>query len=346
MQTFNTEYDAEIAKIVKENPKSYFKMLTSRGLRGRHPDRTYLLDYIKKATPCLDDPDFEYSLKTRLFWLLNKIDGWDSPLVKCRVCGRPIKRWNVSKPSMGYKTTCCGECDRIIASRTNKDTCMKKYGVANVFASKAVRADLDGRKDQIYGRRKENMRRLHGGKAWNNPEKARATKMARYGSVWHLEKCRESMIAKYGAPNPMQVGSIRDRQSSAMYVMDGTKFDSSWEVYIYLWLRDHGVAFEYHPDKPEFWYEKADGSRHRYYPDFILTETGEIWEPKGDNSFDADGNPVKNGWLDWSEKYEYMKSIGVRFFMKDDVRVFREYTEKKYGANFIDSLKDQNLGEG
>ena len=47
MNIFNDEYNKEIARIVSENPKAYFKMLTSRGFNGRYPDRTYLLDYIK-----------------------------------------------------------------------------------------------------------------------------------------------------------------------------------------------------------------------------------------------------------------------------------------------------------
>ena len=215
---------------------------------------------------------------------------------------------------------------------------MQKYGVTNVFASDTVKSKIAGMKDEIYRRREENMRRLHGCKVWNNPEKARQTKISRYGGVWHLEKCRESMVAKYGAPNPMQVSSIRERQQGAAYVMDGIKFDSSWEVYMYIWLKDHKVEFEYHPDSPEFWYEKDDGSRHRYYPDFILTENGEIWEPKGDNSFDEFGNPVKNGWFDWHEKYEYMKKLGVRFFLKNDMQPFREYVNKTYGKDFLNSI--------
>lgn len=111
---------------------------------------------------------------------------------------------------------------------------------------------------------------------------------------------------------------------------------------MYIWLRDNGVDFEYHPDSPEFWYMKGDGSRHRYYPDFILTKSGEIWEPKGDNSFDESGNPVKNGWFDWREKYEYMKSLGVRFFMKNDIEPFRKYVEKKYGPDFVRGLAVQS----
>lgn len=342
MNAFDDKYNEEIARIVSENPKAYFKMLTSKGFNGRYPDRTYLLDYIRRMTPCLDDADFEYSLKTRVYWVVNRIEGWDSPLVRCRVCGNPIKRWNVAKPSIGYKTTCCKKCERALASRTNKNTCLQKYGVTNVFASDDVRAELKSRKGEIYGRREENSVKAHGCKVWNNPEKAKATKIRRYGGVWRLEKCRESMVEKYGAPNPMQVSSIREKQQNPAYVLDGVKFDSSWEVYMYVWLRDNGVEFKYHPDAPEFWYAKADGSRHRYYPDFILTKSGEIWEPKGDNSFDEHGNPVKNGWFDWHEKYEYMKSLGVRFFMKNDIEPFRKYVERKYGPDFVRELAAQS----
>ena len=203
MHAFNNEYNEEIAKIVSENPKAYFKMLTSHGSKGRYPDRTYLLDYIKMATLCLDDSEFKYSLKTRLFWVLNKIENWDNPLVRCHICGTPIKRWNIAKLSLGYKTTCCKKCEREAASGTNKKTCIQKYGVSNVFASGEVRRKLKNRKDEIYKKREENNLKLYGCKVWNNPEKAKKTKIEKYGGVWRLEKCRESMVAKYGAPNPM-----------------------------------------------------------------------------------------------------------------------------------------------
>jgi len=340
MITFNDEYNAEIVKIIIENPKAYGKMLKSKGFLGRYPDRSYLYDYVMASTPELNDPDFQYSFKTRVFWTVNKIENWENPLVCCQVCGKPLKHWNLSKFKDGYKATCGITCERIVASATNKETCLAKYGVTNVFASKAVREDLNGRKDEIYKKREENARKNHGCKVWNNAEKAMKTKIEKYGSVWHLEKCRESMVEKYGAPNPMQVASIQKRQQRAAYIMDGIKFDSSWEVYMYIWLRDTGIEFEYHPSSPEFWYEKADGSRHRYYPDFILKNTSEIWEPKGDNSFDEDGNPLKNGWFDWKEKYEYMKSIGVRLFLKEDIQPFQDYVERKYGVNFTDSLID------
>ena len=241
MNTFDDKYNEEIARIVNDNPKAYFKMLTSKGFSGRYPDRTYLLDYIKRATPYLDDADFEYSLKTRVYWVINRIEDWSSPLVRCHVCGNPIKRWNVAKPSIGYKTTCCKKCERAMASAANKNTCLQKYGVTNVFASKGVKAELKSRKSEIYGRREENSVKAHGCKVWNNPEKAKATKIRKYGGVWHLEKCQESMVAKYGAPNPMQVPSIREKQQNPAYVLDGVKFDSSWEVYMYIWLRDNGV---------------------------------------------------------------------------------------------------------
>ena len=34
MNTFDDKYNEEIARIVSENPKAYFKMLTSKGFNG------------------------------------------------------------------------------------------------------------------------------------------------------------------------------------------------------------------------------------------------------------------------------------------------------------------------
>lgn len=341
MISFNDKYNEEIHQMILKYPKAYGKMLKSKGFQKRCPDRTYLVNYIYSCTQILDNKDFNYSFKTRIYWTVNKIEDWNNSLVCCKICGKPIKNWNIHKLLDGYKNSCCTKCERTIASATNKEVCMKKYGVTNVFASKEIRNRLDAKKDAIYNKRKENALKLHGCKVWNNPQKAMKTKIQRYGNVWHLQKCQETMIERHGAPNLMQVASIHRKQQSASYVMDRIKFDSSWEVYMYIWLRDKKIQFQYHPSSPEFWYEKKDGSRHRYYPDFILTEEGEIWEPKGDNSFDAEGRPIKNGWFDWTEKHEYMKKLGVKFFFKEDIQPFREYVEEKYGQNYIESLIDK-----
>ena len=53
MNAFDDKYNDEIARIVNDNPKAYFKMLTSKGFSGRYPDRTYLLDYLLRKTAIL-----------------------------------------------------------------------------------------------------------------------------------------------------------------------------------------------------------------------------------------------------------------------------------------------------
>ena len=89
---------------------------------------------------------------------------------------------------------------------------------------------------------------------------------------------------------------------------------------------------------------KKDGTKHRYYPDFILTKTGKIWDPKGDNSFDENGKPIKNGKYDWTEKYEYMKSLGVWMPQKKEIKPFQDWFENKFGKDYIDTLRfDEDL---
>lgn len=336
---YDLELEKELLEIVKNNPKNYMRVIKSTGFMNRYPNRQYLRDYISKCTVSLvDSEEFTYGLKTRLYWTLNHIWSWDDERVCCKIDGNPIKNWNVVNLEQEYKKTCCPECSRKLAYSELEKSNLARYGVRNPFQFPHVLKKFKEHKDERMAHRRATRLKHYGDPNFNNPKKAQETKIKKYGDVWNLKKCKETWRKKYGVENPMQVDRIREKQQSAQYVYDDRKFDCSWEVYLYIYFKDHGVNFIYQPQEPKLWYQKGDQSWHRYYPDFLLVDSNQLIETKGDNSFDENGNPIKNGWLDWKEKYECMKAHGVKILLKKDVEPYREYVEKKYGKDFIRSL--------
>lgn len=137
---------AELRELVEKHPFNYTRCLKSKGFMGRYPDRTELLEWVLKKTEKMCDDSFEYTLKTRVYWVMNGIESWDDDRVKCCVCGKPIKHWNVTNIDFSYKKTCSKECDRELFSKTNKERMKEKYGVENAFQLPDVLQSLKERK--------------------------------------------------------------------------------------------------------------------------------------------------------------------------------------------------------
>ena len=71
------------------------------------------------------------------------------------------------------------------------------------------------------------------------------------------------------------------------YIYNNIKFDSSWELAYYIWLKDHNINFEYHTVILEY---KVNDTTHFYYPDFKVNN--ELQEIKGTHFFDKDGQLI------------------------------------------------------
>lgn len=116
MIAYDNQLQHELERIVNRNPKNYITCIKSKGIKSKHEDRSHLVDYMMRCTPLLVDSDvFAYSLRTRLFWTLNKIQDWNDSRVKCAMCGKPFINYNVKKLHDGYKKTCCKQCERKLA---------------------------------------------------------------------------------------------------------------------------------------------------------------------------------------------------------------------------------------
>jgi len=149
MIAYNIKYDAEIRKIIDENPKTYIKILKAKGKKDKSRDKTYLFDYIMQCTIALNSDEFEYTLKTRLYWLLNKIESFDDKRVRCKYDDKPIFNWNIPNLNFEYKQTCCYECERKLAQLHSEENMEAKYGVKNAFQLQTTIQKIKNNKVEI-----------------------------------------------------------------------------------------------------------------------------------------------------------------------------------------------------
>lgn len=116
-------------------------------------------------------------------------------------------------------------------------------------------------------------------------------------------------------------------------MLDGIKFDSSWELAYYIYLRDYGIPFEYHPDISfPYKFNEDDDNFHLYYPDFKVH--GKYVEIKSDYLAESKDRV----------KIDFLMDLGVDVITKDDIKPFLDYVKNKYGEYFLYKCRiDKNL---
>ena len=145
------------------------------------------------------------------------------------------------------------------------------------------------------------------------------------------EKCKKSCLEKYGVENVFKLEEFRGNNNKAYFFEDLT-FDSKWEIYFYVFLRDHNKNFEYHP-KDRFIYFK-NGKKHQYRPDFKVD--GKFIEIKGSQFFNEKGEPFSIYDNDfWWEKYNCMRENSVNIISEKEIMPYRRYFYSKYDKSMI-----------
>ena len=167
--------------------------------------------------------------------------------------------------------------------------------------------------------------------------KVTSTKMSRYGdpNYNNREQCKQTCIARYGVDNTMKIPSVQ-RESHKRYTYNGYYFDSSWELALWIYAKDHGEAIEQPNIRFEYTY---NGHTYGYFPDFIYK--GELVEIKGDH--------LKNGNIyddSQNEKYlaKYMcaKAHDVHFMYFNDIKFALDYVYKTYGKAYMKTYKNRD----
>ena len=109
-----------------------------------------------------------------------------------------------------------------------------------------------------------------------------------------------------------------------LHELDGITFDSSWELAFYIYLRDYGIPFEYHP-KIEFPYkiEEDDDKFHLYRPDFRVH----------DKYVEIKGNHLAEGKD--KNKMDFLDDLGIDVFTGNDIKPFLDYVAQNYGKGYL-----------
>lgn len=261
--------------------------------------------------------------------------------------------------------------------KKTKETNLKKYGVEYATQSEIMKEHTKNTLKSRYGDNIENVSQIeefkkkkkqtnlikYGSEEYlgtkDCKEKTKQTSLLKYGvespnssDVVKQHKA-ESSLAKYGVDNINKLEWVRDKirktciekygkqWNQYKFEYDNNKFDSSWELIYYIYLKDNKIDFIFHP-KTNITYE-IDGKVHSYEPDFLIN--GELVEIKGDHFFNEKGeliNPYNKNEL-LIEKQNCMIANNVKILKKDDLfDAFEHFEQNAYDLNdYISERRDK-----
>lgn len=127
-------------------------------------------------------------------------------------------------------------------------------------------------------KQKQTKKEKYGDEYFNNYEKCKRTKKAKYGDEYfnNYEKGVKTLLLRYG-----RVFNISN------YKYDEVLFDSSWELALWIYAKDHGEEIEREPCYFEYEFE---GKKHKYFPDFRYK--GKLIEIKPKSAFNKKGELI------------------------------------------------------
>ena len=97
------------------------------------------------------------------------------------------------------------------------------------------------------------------------------------------EKVKQTNIKNCGYPSYTQSPEFAKKHRKRVEY-DGLTFDSSWEVEVYKFCKEHNIPCEYQPNITlEYMFQDKI---HYYHPDFLIN--GKLYEVKGEQFFDGD----------------------------------------------------------
>jgi hypothetical protein len=153
------------------------------------------------------------------------------------------------------------------------------------------------------------------------------------------EKSKQTCCKKYGVDNYMKTKEAREYFSKnggshhfCHYSFKGENFDSSWELALWIYAKDHNEEIE---REPCFFEYEFDGVTHRYFPDFKYK--GKLIEIKGDHLFQK--MMIKN--TKNYTKFLLMKSLGVNILRKKEIQLYLNYVKNTYGKDYLKSFRQR-----
>lgn len=239
-----------------------------------------------------------------------------------------------------------------------KETNLKKYNTAwptqnTNIKEKVAKTNLAkyGNKCSLHGSNQENtelcmIEKLGVKNPLQNQDiknKVMETNKNRRGVAWPwaskecIEKRKQNYFEKTGYNYPGQNPEVR-RKSVKHYEYDNQRFDSSWELAYFIWLKDHNIPFEYQCGKLQYEY---NGQTKTYFPDFYVN--GQYVEIKGPQFFE--NGKMINPW-DRSQdglfeaKHQCMLANNVKIIT--DCSSYLKYLEDVYGKDCLSKFDLNN----
>lgn len=220
-----------------------------------------------------------------------------------------------------------------LSSEKSKQTCLEKYGVDNIFKSDIFR------------------------------DKISETFLNKYGTIHYTQsedfksKSKQTCLQKYGVENYSQSSQAKEKHNKTYqekvakgislydycihnkrYTYKDKKFDSSWELALYIYLKDHNIVFEYQPNISfEYTYNNF---KHWYYPDFKIGE--DIVEIKSDYLFRRMSDKFYSNYSELeNSKYTIMVANNVKILLYEDIKPYIDYVEKTYGKGYLQLFRNK-----
>ena len=148
---------------------------------------------------------------------------------------------------------------------------------------------------------------------------------------------RNTFMEKYGVSNPNQSPEQRHKGFSR-YFYEEEKFDSGWELALWIYAHEHGEEIEHEPVRLTYFVE---GKEHYYFPDFRYK--GELVEIKGNHLMDENGVLIDRDTGETNDllkaKTECMRQNNVIVWNQKDVQFAIDYVRQKYGRTYLRSFK-------
>lgn len=188
-------------------------------------------------------------------------------------------------------------------------TNLEKYGVTNVFSNNEVKNKIKNTLLEKYG--------------VDNPKKSKEIS----------DKIKQTCLEKYG--NECCLGNHDVRvKCQQKYLYHNVYFDSSWELYYFIYLTEHKIDFEY---QPNISFKYLDT---QYFPDFKVNN--EYIEIKG-NHFFENGKMINpyDRTLDYiyEAKHQCMLNNNVKILTENDLIDVFKYVDDKYTTDFVKLFK-------
>lgn len=259
-----------------------------------------------------------------------------------------IKRYGLTKTAEQIETA---------KKASTVRTCLERYGTTNGGWTAQAQEKIKQTNLEKYGVE-------YSWQSENSKLKANKTKLKKFGRIdvgqFGTEEHNNAIKAKYGVDHPMESDEIKQRldehmikkygvnryaktlefhkKARKLYEYNTEKFDSSWELALWIYATDHNEEIIRCPIILEYEY---NNTVHKYCPDFSYN--GELIEVKGDHLF----RKLKEAGTLENAKYKCMKLNNIKVLTKKDIKFaliycIDKYNTKNWYSQFIINNRKEN----